>query len=88
MKKHCSLVIVFLTLLVSVFPQKAWSQQDPPHRHCCFWINGAGLRLGAFMSMTKYHRALNWPIVAINDLFAIGNDIEVSNTLCSAFNQA
>lgn len=90
MKKLVSAAfIVFLVFLISVAPPPALSQQDPPHKSCCFWIYSTGVELGGLKSMAYFGRpSLKLETEMVQLLFRISNWAEVANSLCSDLSRA
>jgi hypothetical protein len=83
-----------LAAMIGVFvfsasPGPGLSQQDPPHKSCCFLIYSTGVELGGLKSMAYFGRpglALETEMVQI--LFRISNWVEAANALCSDLSRA
>jgi hypothetical protein len=80
---------VISVFLISAAPAPALSQQDPPHKSCCFWIYSTGVELGGLKSMAYFGRpSLKLETEMVEILFRIGNWAEVANTFCSDLSRA
>lgn len=80
-------IIAFFVIFLC--PGPALSQQDLPHKSCCFWIYSTGVELGGLKSTAYFGRpslALETEMVQI--LFRISNWVEVANTFCSDLSRA
>jgi hypothetical protein len=62
--------------------------QDPPQLGCCFHVYAAGIEMGVASSTINYVAEGLWPDPTIRQLFAGGNEISISNTLCSCLGPA
>ncbi|MCJ7589585.1 MAG: hypothetical protein MUQ00_17065 [Candidatus Aminicenantes bacterium] len=87
--KRFLLAAMIGVFVFSASPGPALSQQDPPHKSCCFLIYSTGVELGGLKSMAYFGRpslALETQMVQL--LFRISNWVEAANALCSDLSRA
>ncbi len=88
MRKFSS-VAILVVFMIFAASAPGLSQQDPPHKSCCFLIYSTGVELGGLKSMAYFGRpglALETQMVQI--LFRISNWVEAANALCSDLSRA
>lgn len=83
MKRFLLATPILFSIALTV-PQPALSQQDPPHKSCCFLIYSTGVELGGLKSTAYFGKPSLAPEVDMARLlFRISNWVEAANALCS-----
>lgn len=81
-------IVVGVVSCVFFIVREAGACQDPARFDCCFHIYAAGVEMGVASSTLNYVIPGLWEEPTIRQLFAVGNEISISNTLCSCLGPA